>query len=76
MNDDDGLFSGVAQRLHEATGTVSWLPQPGLPRAAEWRRDWSNQPFFLARAAGVRKTGQSTLTLGMVWWFGNKHGGW
>ncbi|HVB37578.1 MAG TPA: outer membrane beta-barrel protein [Vicinamibacterales bacterium] len=76
MNDRNGLFSNLAQHLHEATGTLSWLPGPGYLVRLEWRRDWSNRPFFPGNAVDVRKTAQSTLTLGMVWWFGNKEGGW
>jgi len=77
MNDRDGLFSGVAQRLHEVTGTVDWLPPNSrVMIIGEWRRDWSNEPFFLSGTVGVLDRAQSTLTLGMVWWIGNKTGTW
>jgi hypothetical protein len=40
----------------------------------EWRRDFPNQPFFLADQLGVLKDHQNTGTLGLVWWWGNKMG--
>ncbi|MDE3154645.1 MAG: porin [Acidobacteriota bacterium] len=76
MNDRNGLFSGLAQHLREVTGTFSWLPGPGYLVRVEWRRDWSNRPFFPSGTAGALDQGQNTLTLGMVWWFGNKEGSW
>jgi Putative beta-barrel porin-2, OmpL-like. bbp2 len=76
MNDRSGLFSGVSQRLHEVTGTVSWLPEAGFMVRGEWRRDWSNEPFFLTGIVGALDRAQNTFTLGMVWWLGNKTGSW
>ena len=42
----------------------------------EYRRDFSNQPFFLTEQPGVLKKEQNTVTLGLVWWMGQKQGGW
>jgi hypothetical protein len=43
---------------------------------AEWRRDFSNRPFFLTETEGVLKQDQNTATLGLIWWFGRKEGSW
>jgi hypothetical protein len=42
----------------------------------EWRRDFSNMPFFLTRDVGVFKTDQQRATLGVIWWWGTKRGAW
>jgi len=42
----------------------------------EWRRDFSNQPFFLTDSLDVLKREQNTATLGLIWWFGRKQGAW
>jgi hypothetical protein len=42
----------------------------------EFRRDFSNAPFFLTSTPGVLKKEQSTATLGLIWWFGSKEGAW
>lgn len=41
---------------------------------AEFRRDFSNQPFFAAR--GAPRKHQNTALIGLVWWVGNKTGSW
>lgn len=76
LSDRGGLFSGVTQALKETTLTAEYKFDEGLLMRAEWRRDFSNQPFFLTDTPGVLKKEQNTLTLGMVWWFGRKQGGW
>ncbi len=43
---------------------------------AEWRYDFSNQPFFYTSAFGVLKKSQTTATLGLIWWYGGKNGAW
>jgi len=40
----------------------------------EWRRDWSNHPFFFTDQLGVLSNHQSTATLGLIWWWGNRMG--
>jgi hypothetical protein len=42
----------------------------------EWRRDFSNLPFFLTNDAGVLKTDQQTATIGAIWWWGTKRETW
>jgi hypothetical protein len=42
----------------------------------EWRRDFSNQAFFLTNTPGIVSEDQNTATLGLVWWWGRKQGPW
>ena len=42
----------------------------------EWRRDFSNQPYFYTDLLGVLKREQNTATMGVVWWFGPKKAPW
>jgi hypothetical protein len=71
-----GLFVGVTQALKEFTATAEYKFAEGFRGRAEYRRDFSNQPFFLTEQPGVLKKEQNTATLGLVWWFGRKKGSW
>jgi len=76
MSDRDGLFSGTSQALKEFTGTYEYKFGEGFLSRVEYRRDWSNVPFFLTNKPGVLSPNQPTLTLGLVWWVGGKQGAW
>jgi hypothetical protein len=71
-----GLFSGVAQALKEHTLTAEYKFGEGFLLRGEYRRDYSNLPFFLTDLPGVLKKEQNTATLGLVWWWGRKEGVW
>jgi hypothetical protein len=75
--DDEGLFGGIDQVLQETTITAEYKFIEGFLVRGEFRRDWSNQPFFPGELGGedLRKH-QNTLLVGGVWWFGNKSGTW
>jgi Putative beta-barrel porin-2, OmpL-like. bbp2 len=75
LSDRGGLFSGITQALKETTLTLDYKLAEGFLMRGEWRRDFSNQPFFLTNLPGVLKKEQNTATLGLVWWVG-KEGGW
>jgi TolA-binding protein len=75
LSDRGGLFSGVTQALKETTLTGDYKLADGFLMRGEWRRDFSNRPFFLTDTPGVLKRDQNTATLGLVWWFG-KEGSW
>ena len=47
LSDRGGLFSGVNQALKETTLTTEYKLANGFLTRFEWRRDFSNQPFFL-----------------------------
>ncbi len=74
--DDEGLFGGVAQVLHEVTATVEHKFADGFLVRGEFRRDWSNEQFFTTRTPGALQAHQNTALVGLVWWFGNKTGTW
>jgi outer membrane murein-binding lipoprotein Lpp len=76
LSDRNGLFSGTSQALKEFTGTYEYKVADGLLTRLEYRRDWSNNPFFLTNKVGVLASHQDTLTVGMVWWYGGKRGVW
>ena len=75
---DDGvsLFTGLDQDLKEITLTAEYKFGDGFLLRGEYRRDWSNKPFFLTATPGALKKEQNTATLGLVWWFGRKQGAW
>jgi hypothetical protein len=76
LRDRDGLFSGTSQTLKEATLTYEYRLEKGLVFRGEWRRDFSDVPFFLTRTLGMLQNDQPTLTAGVIWWWGNKQGTW
>jgi hypothetical protein len=76
FSDRNGLFSGTDQALKEFTGTYEYKFGEGFLARAEFRRDWSNVPFFLTNKPGVLSSSQATATVGLVWWYGGKQGAW
>jgi hypothetical protein len=76
LSDRSGLFSGTSQALKEFTGTYEFKVADGLLTRLEYRRDWTNVPFFLTNKVGVLSQNQDTLTVGMTWWYGGKKGAW
>jgi hypothetical protein len=76
LSDRGGLFSGTTQALKEFTGTYEYKVGEGLLTRFEYRRDWSNVPYFLTNKPGVLTSHQDTATVGLVWWYGGKQGAW
>jgi hypothetical protein len=76
LSDRGGLFSGTTQALKETTATAEYKLADGFLVRGEWRRDFTNVPFFLTDQSNVLKNDQNTSTLGMVWWLGRKQGSW
>jgi hypothetical protein len=73
---DGGLFSGKQQALKEGTATFEYKFKDNFLMKEEWRRDFSNQPFFLTDTLNLLSREQTTLGIGLVWWFGGKQGVW
>jgi len=71
FHDMNGYQTGVAQEVKEFTGTYEYKWAEGLLTRLEYRRDWSDVPFF---HKGNTKfvDAQSTLTAGFVAFFGPK----
>lgn len=76
LADRGGLFSGTSQYLKEGTLTLDYRPVDGFLMRTEYRRDQSNQPYFLGHSLATLEHAQPTFTLGLVWWFGPKQGSW
>ena len=76
LSDRGGLFSGATQALKEHTLTAEYKLAEGFLMRGEYRRDYSNRPFFLTERPGLLKKEQNTATIGLVWWFGRKQGSW
>lgn len=76
LSDRGGLFSGRTQALKETTFTVDYRAKDNFLLRGEWRRDFSNSPYFYTSVLGVLKKEQNTATLGFVWWYGQKQGTW
>lgn len=72
FNDRDGFATGTAQKLKEFTLTGEYKMAKGLLSRLEYRRDWSNQPFFERGDAPGASTSQDTLLVGVVAFFGPK----
>lgn len=76
FDDRGGLFSGSTRALNEFTFTFDRQIEPGFLARAEYRRDGTNQPFFLTDTVGNLNRSQSTATLGLIFWWGQKQGSW
>ncbi|MGO8721012.1 MAG: outer membrane beta-barrel protein [Acidobacteriaceae bacterium] len=76
LADPQGLFSGTSQALKESTVTADYLLTDGFKVFLEWRRDFSNQPYFHTATEGLLVPQQTTATMGLVWWFGQMQGAW
>ena len=76
LSDRGGLFTGVTQAVKEATVTTKYNVASNLLLMGEWRRDFSNQPYFYTNTEGNLKNNQNTAMLGLVWWIGGKQGAW
>jgi hypothetical protein len=76
LSDRGGLFSNVTQALKETTGTYKYSFGDGFDAFLEYRRDWSNRPYFVTSNPAAPSSHQDTATLGLVWWYGGKQGAW
>jgi len=76
LKDTRGLFSGLTQTLKDATLTANYDVAPGFQMRWEYRRDWSDVPFFLSSRLDHRKRDQNTALIGVIWWLGGKQGIW
>jgi hypothetical protein len=73
FHDNEGYSTGTAQKLQEFTGTYEYKWAAGLLSRVEYRRDWSDQPFFHKGDSPIGKVdAQSTLTVAFIAFFGPK----
>lgn len=71
FEDKDGFSTGVAQKLKEGTITAEFKHKDGVMMRVEYRRDFSNESFFVKKVAESKKN-QDTFTLGFVYAFSSK----
>jgi hypothetical protein len=76
MMDHGGAFSNINQALKETTATFDYQLADGFLMRYEWRRDFSNSPTFFTDQQGVLSKHQTTATVGLIWWWGQKQGAW
>ena len=70
FQDRQGHSTGVAQQLKEVTFTGEYKMAEGLLTRAEYRHDWSNQPFFERGNFPGSFKSQDTFTVAFVAFFG------
>jgi len=71
FDDPQGFTTALAQSLREATLTTEFKVRGGLLMRAEYRRDWSDKPFFEKRE-GLFSRNQTTALLGLVYVLGQE----
>ena len=71
FHDMNGFQTGVAQEVKEFTGTYEYKWVEGLLMRIEYRRDWSDEPYFHKGNTNFVDA-QSTVTAGFVAFFGPK----
>jgi len=72
FKDSEGFSTGRAQDLKEITLTGEYKMLAGFLARLEYRRDWSNQPFFDRGIDPAPSKSEDTVALGFVGFFGPK----
>lgn len=70
-NDADGVQTGQSQHINEVTMTGEMKIMEGLVTRLEWRRDYTDQPYFL-RGNDQLRNQQNTFLIGFIYAFGPK----
>jgi hypothetical protein len=71
FNDMNGFSTGTKQHVQEFTATYEYKWAEGLLSRLEYRRDWSDVPFFHKGDTNMVDA-QSTVTAGFIAFFGPK----
>ncbi len=71
LDDSDAFMSLTSQKLKEGTITLEFKHKDGVLMRAEYRHDFSDQPFFL-KDTGETSKNQDSLTIGLVYAFSSK----
>lgn len=69
-DDADGFVTGTAQALKEFTLTAELKHSQGLIFRAEYRRDWSDEDYFVKSGRFVNN--QNTFTVAFIYGFSSK----
>ena len=70
-DDAQGFTTGSVQKLKEVTGTLELKPTDAFVWRLEYRTDLSNTPVFKTAGGGLKKT-QTSLGIGVIYWFNYK----
>jgi hypothetical protein len=70
FHDADGFSTGTRQKLKEFTLTGEFKMAQGVFTRLEYRRDWSDQPFFDRGATPASYKNMDTILAGFVAYFG------
>ena len=70
--DYDGFTTGAPRRLREATLTGDYRVASDFLLRAEYRRDWSNQPFFAERDPQTLQRQQTTVLGSLIYTFSSR----
>jgi hypothetical protein len=71
--DSTGFSTGLSQQLKEVTMTAEYRPLSYLITRAEYRRDWSDQPFFDRGATLGASQEQNTFLLAWIFVIRREH---
>jgi hypothetical protein len=71
FNDSEGFQTGIAQKIKEVTVTGELKSKEGFLFRLEYRRDFSDIPFFLKNASQQVKQ-QNTVAAGIIYAFSTK----
>ena len=66
LADSTGFNTGLAQQLKEVTFTAEYRPLSYLITRAEYRRDWSDHPFFDRGASLAASNEQNTFLVAWI----------
>ena len=67
-DDKDGFTTGTAQKVKEITITTEQKLGGKLLTRVEYRRDFSDQPYFTSKS-GAPKKSQDNITIGIIYAF-------
>lgn len=70
--DRDGFITTVAQTMKEFTVSFDYKMKEGVITRFEYRRDWSNQPFYDRGNEIASSKNMNTLLVGFMVYFGPK----
>jgi hypothetical protein len=70
--DNAGIITGAVQKLQEFTATLEYKMAEGFVTRFEYRRDWSNVPYYDRGNELASSKHQNTLEAGFMVFFGPK----
>jgi len=65
-SDKDGYWTALPQALKEFTATGEYKINDSFITRLEWRRDWSDQPYFMVDQTPAASTHQTMIIAGVM----------